>query len=166
MPLTVKLPCKDQKDEYSLFVSSKILLLHKNKIYGTLITCKGCGVAFYSASNSRRAIIFSDIEENDYKIPLQKGNLPYFKEPVRIIYKARGRRIDLLKFLCYNLEKRYGKKVYELGVVYWLTLGSYIDSITKNNLNKEKNNRQIYQITEKYCKQKWGRKNENIQGYT
>ncbi|WP_149554542.1 hypothetical protein [Treponema pectinovorum] len=154
MSLTVKLPGKEQKEEYSLFVSSKITYLHKDIKYGTLIICEGCGVAFYSASNSRRAVIFSELSERNFGIPLQEGNIPYFKEPIRVLYKAKGKRIDILKFVCYNLEKKYGKAVYDLGSVYWFTLGSYIDSLTKRTLNKEKNNRQIYQLTDSYFNHK------------
>lgn len=148
MALTVKLPDVKHKEEYSLFVSSKIDYIHKDGEYGTLIRCSGCGVAFYSASNSRRAFIFSDRSENDFSIPLQEGMLPYFKQPVRILYRAKGRRIDLLKFMCHNLEKRYGKIIYGLGIVYWLTLGSYIDSTGY----KGSSNRLLYFITEKHIK--------------
>lgn len=154
MPLTVKLPGKEQKEEYSLFVSSKITYLHKEPGYGTLINCEGCGVAFYSARNSRRAIVFSELSEKDFGLPLQEGKIPYFKEPVRILYKAKGRRIDLLKFMCYSLEEKYGKKIYGLGNVYWLTLASYIDSLARKTFSRDKNSRQLCQITDRYCMHK------------
>ena len=150
MALTVKLPAKKQKREYSLYVNSEISYIHKDKELGTLICCKGSGVAFYSASNSRRAFIFSELSKKDCKIPLQEGKLPYFKEPVRILYRARGRRIDLLKFMCHNLESRYGKKIYRLSTAYWLTLGSYVDSLNGSKTGSKK--RILYLITDKYFK--------------
>ncbi len=150
MALTVKLPANKQKKEYSLFVNSEINSIHKDKTLGTLISCKGSGVAFYSASNSRRAFIFSELSEKDLKIPLQEGKLPYFKQPVRILYRARGRKIDLLKFMCHTLEGHYGKKIYRLGTAYWLTLGSYIDSLNGRKTGSKK--RILYLITDKYLK--------------
>ena len=159
MALTVKLPDKKHKEEYSLYVSSKIEYIHKDPEYGTLIKCSGCGIAFYYASNSRRAFVFSDDLEGGTHIPLQKGKLPYFKQQVCILYRAKGRKIDLLKFMCYNLEKKYGKIIYGLGILYWLTLGSYIDSIGK----KGTINRLVYLMTEKYIKHKERlNQNENI----
>lgn len=162
MPLTVKLPGKEQKEEYSLFVKSKITFIHKEKTLGTLILCEGCGVAFYSASNSRRAFIFSETGENDFGLPLQEGNLPYFKQPVRILYRAKGRKTDLLKFMCHNLEQKYGNIIYTLGNVYWLTLGSYIDSLCRKNTGSSK--RPLYLITEKRLAhlKRTGGKSENL----
>lgn len=163
MALSVKLPPYDLKKEYSLFIKSKIIYLNKVNEFGTLVICEGCGIAFYSASNSRRALIFAELSENDYSIPLQEGKLPYFKQNVRVLYKASGRKIDLLKFMCYNLEKKYGNKIYELGTVYWLTLGSFIDSIRplKKHTGKNSNKRQIYMITDKFIKKRI-RINENL----
>ena len=40
MSLTVKLPDKKKKDEYSLYVSSKITYLKSFKDLGTLIICE------------------------------------------------------------------------------------------------------------------------------
>lgn len=162
MPLTVKLPCKERKEEYSLFVNSKINFIHKDQKLGTLLLCEGCGVAFYSASNARRAIIFSELSENDFGLPLQEGNIPYFKQPVRILYKAKGRKIDLLKFMCHNLEEKYGSKIYKLGDIYWLTLGSYIDSLYGKHTGSNK--RELYLLTEKHLAylKRIGVKSENL----
>lgn len=152
MSLTVKLPDKKKKAEYSLFVNSKIIYLKTFNDLGTFLMCKGCGIAFYSASNSRRAIVFSEITEENKYIPLLEGNIPYIKQPVRILYKARGRKVDLLKFMVYNLEKKYGDEVYELGEIYWLKLSSFIDSVRKNKKTSNSYKRQVYLITEKYLK--------------
>lgn len=158
MSLTIKLPEDKTKKEYSLFVNSKIIYLNKIQDMGTLIIAEGCGVAFYSASNSRRAIVFSELNDNNSYIPLLEGNLPYFKEKVKVIYKARGRKIELLKFMCFNLEQKYGDRVYELGVDYWLMISSFIDSYNKKGSNK----RQLFLLTDKYMKKLSEKKNENI----
>lgn len=160
MSLTVKLPDKKKKDEYSLYVSSKITYLKSFKDLGTLIICEGSGIAFYSASNSRRAIVFTEINDECKEIPLLKGTLPYIKEPVRILYKAKGRKVDLLKFMVYNLEKKYGDIVYELGLIYWLELASFIDSVKKTKGKSGSYKRQVYLITDKHLEK--GHNNESL----
>ena len=74
---------------------------------------------------------YSEITERGSTLPPLEGTLPYIKQPVRIIYKAKGRKVDLLKFMVYNLEKKYGDSIYSLGDVYWLKLASFIDSVYK-----------------------------------
>lgn len=162
MGLTVKLPVKNNRDVFSLYVKGKIKELYKDEKLGTLIKCEGCGIAFYSASNSRRAIVFSEINEKPL-FPCYEGNIPYFKEKVRVIYKGTGRKIELLKFMCYNLEKKYGMQIYELGSIYWLTLSSYIDSMEKpkNKLKKYSNKRFIYTYTDRFIKRR-NAKNESL----
>lgn len=154
MPITVKIPTGKEKSEYSLFVNGKIVSMVSDKQLGTLLEVEGCGVAFYSASNSRRAIIFQENSEDDFGIPLEEGNIPYFKQRVRVIYKAKGRKVDMLKFMCHNLERKYDKEMYGFGIKYWLLLASYIDSYVPHRNKKNGNKRQIYLITEKYKKRK------------
>lgn len=160
MSLTAKLPDKKKKEEYSLYVSGKITYMNTDKELGTLIILEGSGVAFYSASNSRRAYIFQDASENSCGIPCEEGFIPYFKQKVRILYKAKGRKIELLKFMIYNLEKKYGDKIYELNSSYWIMIGSYIESIQKKTKGKNNTKRIPYLITEKYLKVQRNR-NEN-----
>lgn len=144
MSIIAKIPL--DKENYSVYVNCKII----NKIfleeYGTLIEFEGTGVIFYYYSNHRRAYVITEIKN---KIPLLYGNLPLVREKVTIIYEARGRRIDLLKFALYNLEKEYGSKFYELPVPFWLCFTAYIDSCKPKN-NAKKNLRIIKSITEKY----------------
>lgn len=160
MSLTVKLPDNKTKEEYSLFVSTKITYKKTFADLGTLIICEGCGIAFYSASNSRRAVVFTEIKEKDPKFPVLEGKLPYIKQPVRIIYKARGRKVDLLKFMIYNLEKKYGNRIYGMGDIYWLKLSSFIDSIKKKSKRKGSYRREVFMITEQFLKKE--NKDENI----
>ncbi len=147
MSLTIKIPTGTEKEEYSLFVNGEVIYIHTENKLGTLLKINGTGVAFYSASNSRRAVIFQELAENDHGLPLEEGKLPYIKERVRVLYKARGRKIDLLKFTLYNLEKKYKKEIYSLGTLYWLEIGSYIDSVT-NSKKSAGTKRQVYLITE------------------
>ena len=89
-----------------------------------------------------------------------EGTLPYIKEPVRILYKAKGRKVDLLKFIVYNLEKKYGDTVYELGLIYWLELASFIDSVRRTKGISGSYKRQVYLITDKYLEK--GHNNESL----
>lgn len=158
MALTIKLPAEKAKEEYSIYVNGKIILKYTDSELGTLLKIEGTGIAFYSASNTRRAIIFQELTENSYSIPLIEGTVPYVKEKVRILYKAKGRKVDLLKFMVFNLEKKYKTEIYELGTLYWLTLGSFIDALrTKDKGSKKEMG---YLITEKYIMMR-KRLNEN-----
>ena len=154
MPLTIKIPTGKEKEEYSLYVYGSIIYKHTVSEMGTLLKIEGTGIAFYSASNSRRAVIFQELSEKDYQLPLEEGKLPYIKQKVRILYKAKGRKIDLLKFALYNLEKKYKKDIYKLGTLYWLEIGSYIDSVIRKKKGSNSTKRQIYLITEKNKKRR------------
>ena len=148
MSLTIKIPTGKEKEEYSLFVNGEVVYIHTENKLGTLLKINGTGVAFYSVSNSRRALIFQELTENDHGLPLEEGKLPYIKEKVRILYKAKGRKIDLLKVALYNLEKKYKKEIYSLGTLYWLEIASYIDSVICSKKSTS-TKRQSYLITEK-----------------
>lgn len=152
--VTIKLPDKKKKEEYSLYINGNIVYKNTIKDKGTLIQITGTGIAFYSASNSRRAVIFQDIKEKDYLIPLQEGNLPYIREKVRVIYKVKGRKLDLLKLLIYNLEKKYSNEIYSFDIVYWLTVASFLDSFSfiTNTIKNPK--RHIFLLTDNYIKEK------------
>lgn len=150
MPVTCKIPAGKTKEEYSLYVSGFIKSMYTDSELGTLISIEGTGVAFYSSSNSRRAIVFQELSEDSYSIPLEEGHLPYIKQKVRILYKSKGRRTDLLKFMVYNLEKDYSKEIYKYGTLYWLTLVSYIDSARHKCKGSNSNKRQISLITDIY----------------
>lgn len=158
MSILVKIPAGKEKAEYSLYVNGEVLHKHTESGLGTLLWVRGTAVAFYSASNSRRALIFQELSEYDYGIPLEEGKLPYIKQKVRVLYKARGRKIDLLKFTLFNLEKKY------MNDFYWLELASYIDSISgkkKGGCTK----RQPYMLTDRYIRRR-KRLNENLQGHS
>ncbi|MBO4858724.1 MAG: hypothetical protein J5527_09430 [Treponema sp.] len=159
MSVTIKLPAGKNKEELSLYVKGKITYKITDPELGTLIHIEGTGIAFYSASNSRRAIIFQEITEKDYGIPLEEGKIPYVKQDVRILYKAKGRKIELLKFMCYRLEKKYGQKIYGMGITYWLSVASFIETSVKRKNQRDSNFRKIEIITDKYMEH--GGINEN-----
>lgn len=152
MPITCKLPDKKHKEEYSVYISGNVIFKYTEEELGTLIRITGTGIAFYSSSNARRAIIFQELSEKSYDIPVIEGTIPYVKGKVRILYKAKGRKVDLLKFFVYNLEKEYNTLPYSLGINYWLTMASYIDSIIPSKRKTSSTKRQMKMITDKYIK--------------
>ncbi len=152
MSIEVKIPNGKLKEEYSLYVSGYIKAKFPDENLGTMLFIEGTAIAFYSASNSRRAVIFQELKENDFTIPMEEAHMPYIKQEVRILYKAKGRKIDLLKQMVYNLEKKYGKDFYKYGTLYWLTLASYIDSVRHKSKGSNGTKRQVYLLTDKYKK--------------
>ena len=151
----VKIP--QDKSSYSLFVNSKI----KNKMfveeYGTLIEFEGIALVFYSYSNHRRAYIVA--EEDSNTIPLMRGKLPLVKNNVTVIYEARARKVDLLKFAIHNLEKMYGDDIYSFPISYWILISSLIDSYNQH-ISTHKTKRNLKLITDKFLKRMQSR-NEN-----
>ena len=143
----VKIPL--DKSSYSLFINSKI----KNKIfveeYGTLIEFEGTALLFYSYSNHRRAYVIAT--EEDSRIPLLRGNLPLVKDNVTILYEAKSRKVDLLKFSIHNLEKMYGEKIYSFPTSYWILVCSLIDSYNKHT-STTKTRRNLKLLTDRYIK--------------
>lgn len=143
----VKIPL--DKSSYSLFINSKI----KNKIfleeYGTLIEFEGTALLFYSYSNHRRAYVIAT--EEDSEIPLLKGKLPLVKYDVMILYEAKSRKVDLLKFAIHNLEKMYGEKIYSFPSSYWILTCSLIDSYNKHT-STAKTKRNLKLLTDRYIK--------------
>lgn len=159
MSVTIRLPAgeKEKKeDKYTLYVSGNITYLKKDAGNGTLITVEGTAVAFYFASNSRRAIVFQELSEKDYMengLHSEEGKLPYIHNLVRIIYRIPGtHRMDYLKMMLYNLENEYGKLIYSLPQPYWLHILSFIDAWKpeKNTKGKCSNKRQLFMITDSY----------------
>lgn len=153
MSILAKIPL--DKSSYSLYVNSKIIDKTFIKEYGTILEFEGTGFLFYSYSNHRRAYVVTEQKVNN--IPLLKGYLPLIKNKVTVIYEARSRKIDLLKFAIYNLEKMYGKEIYSFPISYWLLVTSLIDSYNpKTSTQKTKRNLKL--LTEKYLRRS---KNEN-----
>lgn len=147
MGIFAKIPLN--KSNYSLYVNSYVT----KKIYveglGTLLCAESVAVAFYSFSNYRRAYVFCECDKASDDIGLLKGKLPLIKDNVKVIYFAEGRKIDLLKFAIYNLEKLYGMDIYHYNVSYWLRLTSMIDGMSAHT----KTLRPVKLFTERYLKE-------------
>lgn len=146
MAAMVKIPL--EKSGYSIYVNAKITDKVFLEDYGTLIEFEGTAVVFYSYSNHRRGYVITEMDNPG--IPLLRGKIPMVKDEMLIIYEARSRRIDLMKFTLHNLEKRFGSDIYLLPVTYWLALSSLVDGDFKGRALKIKRNAMI--LTERYIR--------------
>lgn len=106
MAFYARIPIKKNSDEgCSLYLNSLVTGKWHDSERGTLLRAEGTGIAFYSYSSYRRAYIFREASKTDEIFPLLSGKLPLVRGDVRIVYFAEGRRIDVLKFICHNIEK-------------------------------------------------------------
>jgi hypothetical protein len=105
---------------------------------GTFIRFDGVVVLFYKYPHYRRAYIVRNSEELRHYPAM---SLPNVKQQVGIIYRAQGRRVDLLRRVWWNLEQINGRKVYAYDTFFWQKAGCLLDAYhrlrsaaTKGNL--------------------------------
>lgn len=152
--MTVKIPL--DKEKYSLFVYGKLKAKYFFEDEGTLLILENnsFGVAFYDFSRYRRAYVFCDANVQTKDISVYEGNLPLVKDKVKIIYTAEGRKIDLLKFMCSNIEQYLSDDVCLYSINYWIKLISLIDSYGTRKGMTGKTKRNLILLTEKYVKER------------
>lgn len=153
MPVTIKIPEKDS--DYSLYICGKVIGKYYEKGKGTLLSIEGVAAAFYSYSRYRRAYVFCEKELLDDKTPLMDGNLPLIKQRVGIIYFAEGRRIDVLKNLCHNINELFGTDAYSYSVDYWLRATALVDKVSMFKGEDGRTERRIRLLTQKYKKRQY-----------
>jgi hypothetical protein len=92
---------------------------------GTFIRFDGVVILFYKYPHHRRAYIVRNIEElRNYP----SITLPNVKQKVGVIYRARGRRVDILRNVYWNLEQLNGRKVYAYDTFFWQKVGCLLDN--------------------------------------
>jgi hypothetical protein len=92
---------------------------------GTFIRLEGVVIVYYTYPRHRRAYIIQNIDETKH---YSAERLPEVKQPVAVIYKAKGRRIDLLRRLSWNLLDMHGDAVFGWGTVFWQKIGCLLDA--------------------------------------
>lgn len=124
MKTTVKIPDKD-KDGFSLFADGVILDKQFIKGEKPLFTFSLSHVLllFYTYPHHRRLYIVYGKGEN-------KTLLPQLDTPASIIYKARGKKFDLIKNALYFLQQKIGDKYFNLPAAFWYELSILAE--TKN----------------------------------
>lgn len=122
--MNIHIPAKNTA-AFTLFVKGKII----NKITipeeGTLIETEGVSIVYYKYSSYRRAYIVCDADKTEY---LKNYYLPNINPKVSIIYKAQGRKIDLMRQAIYNLEEMSENKVYNLPPIFWQKVSCLLDN--------------------------------------
>jgi hypothetical protein len=92
---------------------------------GTFIRFEGVVLLYYKYPHHRRAYIVRNAEELRH---YRAVALPNVKQPVGIILKAKGRRIDILRNAAWNLQQINGTRVFKYDTVFWQKVGCLIEN--------------------------------------
>jgi hypothetical protein len=92
---------------------------------GTFIRFNGVVLLYYKYPHHRRAYIVRSCDELSYYPAV---TLPNVKQKVGIILRARGRRIDILRNVYWNLEQINGPQVYTWETLFWQKVGCLVDN--------------------------------------
>jgi hypothetical protein len=82
-------------------------------------------VLFYKWKRHRRVYI---VRESSVLKKYQAVKLPGLRRPVGILGKFRGRRVDITRRACFNLERINGFEVYRYGTRFWQRVCCLIDN--------------------------------------
>lgn len=147
--MTIFIP-KKGTSLYNMYASTQV----DDKYYieeaeGSMLFTQGVAVIFYKYPDYRRAYVVSLHSE---KSVVNGTKLPGIKESVDILYRATGRKFDLLKRMVHNMEKRYGKKIYLIKDTFWLRSTSLIEKF--NGKESAATAENIEKIIRPYIEQK------------
>jgi hypothetical protein len=122
---------------FTLYARGKIERKSGVEDRGTFIRFQGVVILFYTYPHHRRAyIVRNSAELNSY--PAME--LPNVKHPVGIIYRALGRRIDILRNVYWNLEQLNGSGVYTWNTLFWQKVSCLIDAAENGKTRAVKSN--------------------------
>ena len=110
---------------FTLYARGKIERKQTVEELGTFIRFNGVVLLYYKYPHHRRAYIVRESTELSYYPPIM---LPNVKQKVGILLRAKGRRIDLLRRVYWNLEQLNGKAVYTWDTIFWQRLGCLLDN--------------------------------------
>lgn len=123
MILNVHIPVRGTT-RYSLYAKGMIISKTTVPELGTFIGFEGVVILFYSYPRHRRAYIVRSTNELKHH---RSCILPGVKTRVGVLYEARGRKIDILRKVYYNLEKINGPDVYLFNTLFWQKIGCLLD---------------------------------------
>ena len=124
MGLDVYIPVKGE-GFFTLFAQGCVMGKKASRIVGTFISLKGIAVLFYTYPHCRRAYIVRNIRELRY---YQAMRLPNVDQKLGILFKARGRQIDLLRKALYFLSEINGDEAYTYDTLFWQKIICLIES--------------------------------------
>jgi hypothetical protein len=122
---------------FTLYAKGKIEYKQTVDDLGTFIRFDGVVILFYKYPHHRRAYIVRNIGELRYYPAIA---LPNVKQKVGVIYRAKGRRVDLLRNVYWNLEQIHGRKVYTYDTFFWQKVGCLLDNFHNRKSAANKGN--------------------------
>jgi hypothetical protein len=122
MELSVHIP---KKAFFTLFAKGWVESSVTVPEIGTFIRFDGVVLLYYKYPHHRRAYIVRNAEDTRHYRPVL---LPKVKQPVGIILKAKGRRIDILRNVAWNLQQINGTRVFKFDTVFWQKVCCLIES--------------------------------------
>ena len=158
MSHSIIVPKKNKNNPFSVYVYGKVDENYFDDEIGSLFVCSGVGIVFYSYSNYRRGYFFCEKDANTYNLPCMYGKIPFVQNEVAVFATIDRRKIDLVKFMLYNLRKKYTDEIYLFNPIYWVTLISSIDMALYNKKISLK--RVSFMLTERYIAQRERWKND------
>jgi hypothetical protein len=120
--LTVHIP---EQSFFTLYARGNILGKRTVTGRGTFIRFDGVVVLYYTYPHHRRAYIVRSVDALSCYPPVA---LPNVKQKVGVILRAKGRRIDILRRVYWNLEQVNGKNVYAWNTLFWQQVGCLVDN--------------------------------------
>ena len=108
---------------FTLYARGNILGKRTVKGLGTFIRFEGVVLLYYKYPHHRRAYIVRSCDELSHYPPV---SLPNIKQKAGVILRAKGRRIDILRQVYWNLEQLNGKTVYAWDTLFWQKIGCLI----------------------------------------
>lgn len=121
--MVVFVPKKDTSF-FNLYVYTKVSHMEPVEELGYSIHTSPISVLLYKYPNYRRAYVVTDAKPGS---ALPRTSLPSVTGSTNIIYMATGRRADLLKSMCYSMEKEYGKEIWTYPALYWQRMTSLLN---------------------------------------
>jgi hypothetical protein len=110
---------------FTLYAKGKIEYKQTVDDLGTFIRFDGVVILFYKYPHYRLAYIVRNSEElRNYP----SITLPNVKQQVGVIYRTKGRRVDILRNVYWNLEQIHGRKVYTHDTFFWQKVGCLLDN--------------------------------------
>jgi len=121
MSLNVHIP---EVSFFTLYARGRVERKQTVNGIGTFIQFDGVVLLYYKYPHHRRAYIVRNAGDIAHYPAI---TLPNVKQPVAVLYRAKGRKIDILRNVYWNLEQINGNKVYTYKTIFWQKAGCLLD---------------------------------------
>lgn len=144
-PVEVNVPYSADSFSYTLYAQGLVTDVPKeNTEKGVIVfrfASRSVTALFYNFSNFRRAYLVTGYQNSNDGDPIY---LPGIDEPLYVIFKAKGRKIDNLKHAIFILTRNDKYAPFRIKIEFWEKLAALIES----NLAYKDN---IIYLFNKYC---------------